>query len=106
MVGTSPAGPQYGKAIFSLEGPGIHHGAVSGASVDDGQWHFLTGLRQKYIIFPFQVIYSYQIYVDGVISGYDNLSIGAPATLSLVAGLLLVFAVFTWFTQGAIRKMG
>ena len=87
MVGTSPAGPQYGKAIFSLEGPGIHHGAVSGASIDDGQWHFLTGLRQAYLIgFPPQFLYSYQIYVDGVISGYDNLSIGAPASHYATSG--------------------
>lgn len=58
------------------------------------------------VISIFMLVFNGGLPIGSLLAGVIAQAIGAPATLSLVAGLLLVFAVYTWFTQGAIRQMG
>ena len=44
--------------------------------------------------------------IGSLAAGVIAEGIGAPATISLMAGVLMIFAVYTWFRQPEIRRMG
>ena len=67
----NPVGPQpVGHVAFVLDGPGVFTGAISTATLNDGRWHHVVGVREFLL---FSGGWRYSIYVDGVLQGVNNL---------------------------------
>lgn len=58
-----------GKIYFSNDGPTCEWGAVSTTNIADGNWHHVVGTRPSSGV--------YHIYVDGLLSGNTNKTVGS-----------------------------
>ena len=63
-----------GFAYFSNDGGGCEVGAIGSSNVADGNWHHLVGVRSG--------LTNYYIYVDGVLQGTNNITIGSGCNAS------------------------
>jgi predicted MFS family arabinose efflux permease len=54
----------------------------------------------------FMLVFNGGLPIGALAAGVAAEAIGASATISLAGGVLLIFAVYTWFSQPGIRKMG
>lgn len=75
VVGYNPIGATNtaGKAMYVIDGPGVFFGAISSSRIDDGKWHHIVGVRVPRSF----GIYTYYIYVDGLLEGTSNIG-GGP----------------------------
>jgi len=60
-----------GFAYFSIDTSGAEYGAVGNTNIANGAWHYLTGVRQGT---------NFYIYVDGILQGTNNMTIGPDAS--------------------------
>ncbi len=58
-----------GFAYYSIDTPNCEWGAVGTTNIANGQWHHILGVRESQS--------TYKIYVDGVLEGNTNISVGA-----------------------------
>ncbi len=58
-----------GRVYFSNDGPGCEYGAISTSTITNGNFHHIVGIRSA--------TSNYQIYVNGVLEGTNNISVGA-----------------------------
>ena len=58
-----------GLAWFGHDQSGNFHGGLSSTVVSDGLWHFIVGVREGT---------DYRIYIDGILEGTNNGSMGNP----------------------------
>jgi hypothetical protein len=63
-----------GLAYFSNDGPSCEVGAIGNTNLADGNWHHIVGVRQS--------VTNYMIYVDGVVQGTNNITIGSGCNSS------------------------
>ena len=67
-----------GKVYFSLDGPGCEWGAISTTNVADGTWHHVAGVRSG--------LTTYKVYVDGVLQGNTNQTVGSGCNANSANG--------------------
>ena len=53
----------------------------------------------------FMMVFNGGLPIGSLAAGLIAEGIGAPATISLFAGVLLIYAVYTWLRHPEIRKM-